>query len=268
MTLKSYLISYVLYVLSSFQHGNTLPFPVKPGAGEVPGLDQSPHSNMLAGEEVNAEVSIVINPTDPHNRVIVGHDDFFDTMNTFFTTDNGDTWTPVKLGNADDGYTSTFRFDPTVAFDDDGNVYVGYGVETSTSINRFAVVVCRSTDGGATYPDCPTVYISTSQADREDVPANDKWMLATGPDPIDPNQQNVYIAWTTNVVESGVTDQQIVVSRSTDSGLTYSAPIIINDASIAGSRPGNLFADPAVGPNGELYFCRYRMMEENLGSPM
>ena len=70
------------------------------------------------------------------------------------------------------------------------------------------------------------------------------------------SQNNVYIAWTRNpldVADNNVVDQQIVVSRSTDKGVTFSVPIIINDASISGDAFGNLYADPAVGRNGELY---------------
>lgn len=211
-----------------------------------PGID-SIVSNLLGNE---SEVSIDVNPTNPLNQVVVGHAPGFPTMNTFFTVDGGLTWTLVALGNAQDGLTSTFRFDPSVAFDDNGNVYAGYGVRIPGPVtNSRVVVVCRSTDGGATYTQCTQV---ATTADIGTLPGNDKWHLATGPDPLIPTQQNVYIAWTQNVSEPG-TDQRIVVSGSTDGGTTFSAPLIINDASIAGTNAGNLFADPAVGPNGELY---------------
>ena len=207
-------------------------------------------ADVLAGEDALSEVSIDVNPTDRDNQVIIGHASDFATMNTFFTMDGGLTWTPVPLGDAADGLTSTFRFDPTVAFDDNGGVYVGYGVQTpaSPSGTQTTLVVCRSSDGGATYPQCTQIATNLDLG----VPGNDKWHLATGPDPVTPAQQNVYIAWTQNVTETG-TDQRIVVSSSTDGGATFSAPVIINDGSIGGTQAGNLFADPAVGPNGELY---------------
>jgi len=209
-------------------------------------------ADVLAGEDALSEVSIDVNPTDPNNQVIVGHDTDLVTMNTFYTTDGGLTWTPVLIGDAIDGLTSTFRFDPTVAFDEDGNVYVGYGARTARPAggNQRTVVVCRSTDGGASYPQCTNL---ATTADIGTLPGNDKWHLATGPDPSTPTQQNVYIAWTQNITEASGTDQRIVVSRSTDGGATFSAPLIINDPSIAGTRGGNLFADPAVGPGGEVY---------------
>ena len=203
-------------------------------------------TDVLAGEDALSEVSIDVNPTDPDNLVIAGHAEELNTMNTFYTMDGGNTWTPVLIGNGQDGLSSTFRFDPSVAFDDDGNVYVAYGVRLS-SPTRTTVVVATSTDGGQTY----TQFAQLATDNHIGVPGNDKWMLGTGPDPANASQQNVYLTWTRNILEP-TTDQRIVVSTSTEGGATFSAPITINDASIAGTSLGNLFADPGVGPNGEL----------------
>lgn len=287
--------------------------------------DPGPDVNVsdLAGNE--AEVSIDINPTNLSNQVIVGHAPGFATMNTFYSFDRGKTWDLVSLGDADDGHTSNFRFDPTVAFDADGNVYAGYGVKELTAPGEFqtTVVVCKSADGGQTYQcedvdttaninsaesgaqcanaiddvpvdgfvndGCPQVGDlaetagQCSNATDDDLadnaagtgehppgpgpirvndgcpakggelPGNDKWHLATGPDPVNAAQENVYITWTQNVPEMAGTDQRIVASGSTDGGANWSAPVIVNDPSIAGTSVGNLYADPAVGPGGELY---------------
>jgi hypothetical protein len=205
--------------------------------------------NVSGTTNILSEVSIDVDPTNPNNQVIVGHSGSIATMNTFYSQDGGLTWTFVALGSAQDGLASTFRFDPTVAFDDYGNVYVGYGVRTGPP-NQITVVVAKSTNGGQTYTQFTQV---ATTLDIGGLPGNDKWHLATGPDPSNPAQQNVYIAWTQNVVEGLSTDQRIVISRSTNGGATFSAPLIINDPSISGTRAGNLFADPAVGPNGEVY---------------
>jgi len=209
-----------------------------------------PGTDVLAGEDALSEVSIDVNPTDPDNLVIAGHDDQLATMNTFFTTDGGATWTTVLLDDADDGFDSNFRFDPSVAFDDDGNVYVAYGVRHG-SPTVTTLVVATSTDGGASYSQFAAV---ATDVNVRSLPGNDKWHLATGPDPGVVDRQNVYLAWTRNIEDEPFrTDQRIVVSSSTDAGATFSAPLTINDASIAGVSGGNLFADPGVGPNGELY---------------
>ena len=224
-----------------------------------PGVDVN--VSNLGGNE--SEVSIDVNPINPDNQVIVGHSgqttppDNFRDMNTFFTFDGGQTWALVPLDSAQDGLASVFRFDPTVAFDDNGTLYVAYGAETqdASGNDQVTVVVARSTDGGVTYTQFTQLDTNLNIGN---LPGNDKWHLATGPDPTTPSQQNVYIAWTHNVREPG-TDQQIVVSVSTDGGATFSAPLVINDASISGTSGGNLFADPAVGPNGELYVSWYNI---------
>ena len=46
-------------------------------------------ADVLAGEDALSEVSIDVNPTNPDNQVIVGHDGGLTTMNTFYTMDGG-----------------------------------------------------------------------------------------------------------------------------------------------------------------------------------
>jgi hypothetical protein len=216
--------------------------------------------SSLSGNQ--SEVIIDVNPTNSQNLVVVGHAaGGFGTMDTFFSTDGGATWTRVALGNAQDGFTSTFRFDPAVAFDANGNVYVAYGVrDFAGTTRRESVVVCRSTNGGQSYAQFRTIATTNSIGT---LPGNDKWLLATGRDPINANQQNVYIAWTQNVTEGASTDQRIVVSRSTDGGNAWNAPVIIADDANAGADRG-LTADPAVGPNGEVYVSWHDFGDQQL----
>jgi len=231
----------------------------------IPSRSPSPAptgTDVLAGEQALSEVSIDVNPTNEDNLVIIGHAADLATISTFFSTDGGRTWTFVSIGNANDGLTSVFRFDPSVAFDENGNVYVAYGVRTDPGTgNQRTVVVAKSTNGGQSYSQFRQI---ATNADVGSTPGNDKWMLATGPSPTNSAQQNVYIAWTQNISESGSTDQRIVVSASTDGGATFSTPVIINDASISGTDSGNLTADPAVGPNGELYVAWHDISNDRI----
>jgi hypothetical protein len=110
-------------------------------------------------------------------------------------------------------------------------------------------VVCKSTDGGQTYTQSAVAW---SARRVDDLVGNDKFMLATGRDPVVADRQNVYIAWTWNIPTINNLDQQLAVSGSTDGGATFSAPVVINDNSLFG-RDRALFADPSVGPDGELY---------------
>jgi hypothetical protein len=210
-------------------------------------------SNLIGNE---AEVSIDVNPTNPNNQVIVGHSPNLATMNTFFTLDGGQTWALVALGDADDRLTSNFRFDPTVAFDDDGNVYVAYGVRTAAvpSGTQTTIIVAKSTDGGQTYTQFTRAGTAPDNPRGSGLPGSDKWHLATGPDPLEPTQQNVYLALTANIDDPGGLDQRIVLIPSYDGGQSFVTSIIVNDGSLDGlNSTGNIFADPAVGPNGEIY---------------
>lgn len=190
-------------------------------------------SRTSGGNE--SEVSIDVNPIDPNNQVAIGHAPEiplrFKFINTFVSVDKGESWKKVTLSKAHDKQRGTFRFDPTVAFDGNGNVYVAYGVSDGKSTT---VVVCKSTNGGFKYKQCTPV---------DTHPDNDKWHLATGSDPFNPAQQNVYIAW--NRVPGG----RVLLSRSTDAGKTFSAPVVVSDAPV----PTAASADPAVGPHGEVY---------------
>ncbi|MDZ4857393.1 MAG: PKD domain-containing protein [Candidatus Hydrogenedentes bacterium] len=209
--------------------------------------------SVLAGNE--SEVSIDINPTNPNNLVIAGHSPTFATLNTFFTLDGGATWTRVELGDAEDGRTSTFRFDPSIAFDDTGNVFVAYGATIASGpFTDTALIVARSTDGGQSYTHFATASVAPDDPAGTSLPGSDKWHLATGPDPTDPGQQNVYIALTANLDDPGGLDQRIVLIPSHDNGETFITSLIVNDDSLGAlNSTGNLFADPAVGPNGEVY---------------
>lgn len=196
-------------------------------------LSEPPNVNAsnLNGNE--SEVSISVNPTNRDNQVICGHAPNFATMNTFFTTDGGQTWTAVPLGNAQDGRTSNFRFDPTVAFAGDGNVYVSYGLDDADG-NRY-LLVARSTDGGQSYTRFTTVAVDNSL---------DKWIIGTGPDASTAGQFNVYLAY--RITQSGNVVTRL--ASSYDQGATFPTDVLVSDA---GSL--NTFGMPAVGPNGEVY---------------
>jgi hypothetical protein len=218
-----------------------VPANVPLGASELnvpPFTPSNVNVSNLVGNE--AEVSIATNPTDPLNMVVVGHGPAFTTMSAFSTTDGGETWTLVSFGAAQDGLASCVRADPTVAYDANGVVYIGYFTFQCASGTR-TLIVARSNDGGQTYP-----QITSAVVDPTDL--LDKEIIGTGPDPGDPTQQNVYIAYRLDVGS----DVQLHVTASYDGGATFPSDEIINDDSIGGDDFAS-FGMPAVGPNGELY---------------
>lgn len=199
---------------------------------------------------LESEMSIDINPTNPLNVVGFVHDIYNQTqpgttnmaqnrIQVFYSTDGGTSWTRRFIDDGtsgiDDGMGFGKRFDPTIRFDADGNLFVGYGFQAG---GKTSLIVGHSADGGNTFD---RFRVVDTQNDGGN-PGVDKWMLATGGDP-STGRQAVYVAYTQNAK-----DQRIAVAGSNDGGNTFTAPRTISDA-----PTGALFASPAVGSNGELY---------------
>jgi hypothetical protein len=209
-------------------------------------------SRRLPGNE--AEVSIAINPTNPENLVIAGHEPLekgYKVLNTFYTANGGRTWSLVPLVAQDHKPASAIRFDPAIAFDANGNVYVAYGVAESA---RTTVVVCVSTPdkasiSGKSYA-CKDVFTAPNHltAGNKVVIANDKWYIATGPRHDDLSKQVVYVAWSRLTT---ATSESIVVRRSTGAGSSLDFPA--GPLRFVPGGDGGHEAVPAVAPNGELY---------------
>ncbi len=241
--------------------GESVPPPYDPPTPtNAPSTSSATPQTIAPGVDVDAsgpnralaEVLIDTNPTNEDNLVICGHSNTLSELATFCSFNRGQTWAYVPVGDAHDHFGLASRFDPAVIFDGNGNVYVAYGIMYFPGgSERTVLAVCKSTDGGLTFGQA--VLVAGPAPRVINVPGHDKWVLAAGRDPFNAAQQNVYIAWTWNIpTPAGNVDQQIAFSRSTDSGATFSAPLVINDGSIAG-RDGGLVADPSVGPNGEVY---------------
>jgi Ca2+-binding RTX toxin-like protein len=96
-----------------------------------------------------SEVAIAVNPANPLNVVAVANDLVnLTNLGVWFSLDGGASWTANFIDDAEDGLAAgDSRFDPNVAFDSDGNVYVVY----STFGSANTVVVARSTDGGQNF---------------------------------------------------------------------------------------------------------------------
>ncbi|MBI5765030.1 MAG: hypothetical protein HZA51_16060 [Planctomycetes bacterium] len=192
----------------------------------------------LAGNE--AEMAIAINPTDPQNIVIACHSPAFTTMDTYYTTNGGGTWSRVTIGQPQDGLATNFRFDPSVQFDRSGNVFVAYGAGgTGAGITR-RLMVCRSTDKGATYGQFTSIVTPDNSLD--------KWIINTGPDPTTTSRDNIYVAYRISVGA----DVQLRLAASLDGGATWPTNTTVNDDATSGSS-FSTFGMPAVGPNGRLY---------------
>lgn len=196
--------------------------------------------SALAGHNP-CEPSIVINPKDTDNILAAAIIDKY-----YVTKNGGRKWKKKRL-------KSSFGVfgDPVLAADTNGHFYyfhlsdpTGKNWQSEELLDR---IVCqKSTDGGLTFNDGSY----TGLAHPKD---QDKHWAA-----VDPLTNTIYLTWT-QFDKYGSKDPEdesnILFSKSTDGGMTWSEAIRINQ------KAGNCLdgdqttegAVPAVGPNGEIY---------------
>ena len=221
-------------------------------------LDLQGAQTLVAGANVNvsgdaarvqSEMLIDVNPTNPLNLAGLSHRISGSiSVELYYSNDGGTTWTTNPVVDGVDGFTSTLRFDPTIAFDSLGRLYLGYGVD-DTATNTRRIVVGRSSDGGATFDQFSTVDTGPFNG------ALDKLHLATGLDPSTGNPA-VYIAYS----DAGF--DQLKISGSNNGGAGWTTPLVINDQT--GTGDNARFPKPAVGPNGELYVGWHDLDDDQL----
>ncbi|XIA64140.1 hypothetical protein ACFIOY_35295 [Bradyrhizobium sp. TZ2] len=183
---------------------------------------------LIAGANINvsnqvgieAEIGISVNPLNPLNIVATSNNVAdLSRMATYFSTDGGTTWTTVFIDENQDGRgVNDTRFDPNVAFDSDGNVYVVYSLNTGTTSH---LMLARSTDGGNTYAQVTEVTTD---------PANNNLhtpMVTTRADPS--GADDVLILWARVVF-----DENVQAALSLDGGATF--PTINNNINDAAQR--------------------------------
>ena len=209
---------------------------------------------------VNTEVEpfIAVNPTNASNLVGVYQQDRWagggaHGLVASRSANGGQTWAQnfaafdaCSGGTGNDAYDRAS--DPWVTFDPNGNAYqisLSFSADNLTS----AVLVSKSTDGGATW-DVPKTLIR----DTSIVNFNDKESITA--DPTRPG--NVYAVWDrfaipgenrsfNSLFHSFAFRGQPVFSRTTDGGQTWSTPVAMTNSNVV--TIGNQIA---VLPNGNL----------------
>jgi hypothetical protein len=176
-----------------------------------------PNVNVSNAGGAQSEIGIAVNPTNPLNLVVVSNNiPDLSRLGLWFSTDGGATFTANFLDETEDGFgANDSRFDPNIAFDSDGNVYVVYS--TSGSGNR--VLLARSADGGQNFNQVATVT-TDGGASNLHTP-----MVATRADASGPD--DVLVVW--DRVQAG--GESLEAALSLDAGATF--PTInnnINDA--------------------------------------
>ena len=224
------------YTLSA-QPGRPGPGPGGLPAG-LPSVICDPGCDMeirLGPEQVN-EVDMQVNPINPENIVAAANDYAQPSgahwVGAYWSRDGGRTWGQQLLpGYPGSRQISTLSGmgasgDPALAFDTKGNVYlagIAFAVSPVPGPNpgRDSIVfVAKSADGGETYSQITVVARSVSR-----FTFHDKEWVAT-----DPTNDYVYLVWVR--FNAGAVGE-MVFSRSTNGGLTWSIPRIISNATTA-----------------------------------
>jgi hypothetical protein len=183
---------------------------------QVPGANIN--VSNLAGAQ--SETGIAINPTNPQNLVSVSNNLLdLSRLGVWFSTDGGATWTASFIDENQDGFGGgDSRFDPNVAFDSDGNVYVVYS--TTGTGNR--LLVASSTDGGQNFNQVTTVTTDTATANNLHTA-----MILTRSDGGPATPDDVLVLWAR--VQAG--GESIEAALSLDAGASFTVTNnMINDA--------------------------------------
>jgi len=195
------------------------------------------------------EPSIAVDPNNPQQVVAV----FQDNAHAAYSQDQGRSWQVVDVAPKD------FRIsgDVSTTFDHQGHAFICYiAFDKLGTMNYWAhgatrngIFVRRSLDGGKTWE--TDDHAVAEHGNTPGIPFEDKPYIVTDTNPRSRFAGNLYVGWT----RWRLTDSQMVISRSTDDGKTWSSPVEI-DAHPGLPRDDNGAAegfDGAVAPDGTLY---------------
>lgn len=195
------------------------------------------------------EANIDLNPANPQNLVATAiHGSFRQNpppppSSAFFSRDGGETWSPSSpLPLSIGGIDYRFSGDTTVAFDSSGSVYVSYIAADFTPRGiPIAIAVAKSTDGGQTFTQATAAAAIISDGSV----LLDHPKVAVDQNPSSPFRDTIYVTW---IIETSSGRQDLLLSRSTDGGLSWSAPLTLDNA----GNPVQLNTQ-TVGPDGTVY---------------
>jgi hypothetical protein len=235
-------------------------------AGSYLRYDGSTDATMTAcstGRRMQNEPTIAV---DPHNTSVVtaGSNDYCATIvngdvwaGYYRSTDGGSSWqdslVPGYPADTSAGGTASPAHgscgaagDPSQSFDNDGRLFYSFICFNRGKPVNGGIYVARYTDDGATYDRTVLVKKGAPSAIFEGSGLfQDKDNIAVD-QTAGPHSGNVYVAWSQYSGKAG--NNVVLLSRSTDHGLTFSQPVRVAHALGTAS-----FADVAVGPDGAVY---------------
>lgn len=216
------------------------------------------------------ESSIAVNPTNPLN-LIASAVDYRDESATwvYVSNDGARSWKNINLGRPYPGWRSTN--DPSVAFSADGIGYLCYGgfgkLEPNTNLlmGENGVFVAKTTDQGKTWKAHIPVIVHLGPQTL-DSNFEDKYYIHVDNSPTSPYYGHLYIPWKRVTPRDSAT--QIVISKSTDKGESWSVPIPVSPRKPGTSEDttyGQSFPLAVTGPNGEVYCVWNDGIEHGIG---
>jgi hypothetical protein len=216
------------------------------------------------------ESSIAVNPLDP-NFLISSAVDYRDNSSTwiYISKDGGKSWENRNLGKPFPDWRSTN--DPSVAFDMDGVGYLVYGgfgksnEEIPMISGENGVFLAKTTDMGDTWNAHKAIIIHTGEQGLDST-FEDKYYISIDYSPDSPYYNHLYVPWKRVTPRDSAT--QIVISKSTDKGETWSIPVNISDRLPGSSEDttfGQSFPLAASGPDGTLYVVWNHGIEHGVG---
>ncbi len=192
-----------------------------------PALPPAPRRQILTLTEHAGSFhtpAIAINAGNPQ-QLVAG---FQSKASAAYSTDGGEHWT-LAQGTAPENYRATG--DTSVTYDRQGHAILcfiafdGAGPFKYWGHNpkRNGILIRRSLDGGMTWE--PRSIPVIEHAEAPGIPFEDKPYIVADNQPKSPHFGNLYVGWSQDRTE----DALIVLSRSTDGGLTWSPPVRISD---------------------------------------
>ncbi|MES2766965.1 MAG: T9SS type A sorting domain-containing protein [Bacteroidota bacterium] len=201
---------------------------------------------------VQNESSIAVNPKNPLN-LISSAVDYRDNSSTwvYVSQDGGKSWTNINLKKVLPNWPSSN--DPSVHFSSEGIGYLCYGGFAPTGQQGNGVFLARTFDGGKTWQAHIPVIIHTG-VQTPDSSFEDKYYVHADNSPQSPHFKDLYIPWKRVTARDSAT--QIVLTRSNDSGATWSVPVNVSERLTGSSEDttfGQSFPLAITGPQGEVY---------------
>jgi len=262
----------------SFLSGPNPYAPLAPNVDAISGDTVVPVGSQTGCSAAQNETTVAQNPANPRN-LVAGSNDYRvynarenrnDASGWAYTSFNGGkTWKNVvaphltyQTGASAPLSLADSAGDPSLAFGPHNTVYYANLVFSRSAPaaggtqQASGVAVSVSHDGGLTWGEPSIVHLDGFNPDGTEGPANifnDKeWVT------VDQHTGAVYVTWTqfTFDANGSYLSSPIVVSKSTDSGKHYSAPVPVSPTTgtfTTGVTPFGSGSNPVVANDGTLY---------------